>query len=927
MKSSSMFQPFGLLACDPSAQGQSPLIGLENLSPSRKFTSLLKSVSLATVKVVTGMLLAAGIATGFTGKAAAQGRSGVQSGATRIGREALIALPESAEWSGMVNFRPGNAEIVKLNPPPFSWLYKDQDPNSLLDQDCRIFQFQVAYDNEFKELAVDVRTESNLYNFLAPFTSKQCWWRVGYIYPKIGTAVHHWSEVRAFTIADDATRWDRSMLADETYLKSKEHPRLLFNRSNREAFSRHVLEKQPAIWLAIKKIADAAITSSWWANRTVAYTSGLGKFPDLQAVAFVWQMTNDPKYLDAGKAQELLVLIAQQFIDNGAAFADSSSGFGGIEELAQIYDWLYEVMTEEQRVSVAANIGLHCKFSVNVYTFFTSVVKGSFPQDPTKDNYATGWYPAQNRKTNRGTADNYFSSHNHSNLQRSMNAALAAYSEDADARRLFDLGMNFFIGKPYYAGTEEGVDTAGMYSVLSMPTLLEVFMRCHFTFPETRFNLHPFLTGSADFFSRLRPIGTEAELFCWSTSNNQMWQTFPPLSKYFAWFVGDGRLLKQWRLELAKAPRTEIALKTTTVAACSYYSDVVHDQDAGYLATPMEEDRLPFSKAFPGWAFAASDSPTKLEGFRDGLGFVFCCRPSALGGRNHDEPLDLSFELRAYGQTITENNCANWEYGAYPEAHNTLMVNGIGPRNGLGYQRVAIPGRISAFKTTDDYTYCAGEGENFYPWATVAILNKVQRHLLIVRNKFFVIYDDMEAKQNATFSWVYHLLEDNLVLDQDPTKTGTFTYLRTKSAVVLNSGYVYTGQPVSVHVSHIASPDALTFLDLSGADRTKNPITNAIRSVPGSRPDARTHALWVSNKTPATKFHFMTVIYPVKEGGAAPTITRLDDFTAEVICGGEKDVISFDPKTRFPATLVVDLFGIPAPTSPDASGPGIRRTP
>ena len=56
----------------------------------------------------------------------------------------------------------------------------------------------------------------------------------------------------------------------------------------------------------------------------------------------------------------------------------------------------------------------------------------------------------------------------------------------------------------------------------------------------------------------------------------------------------------------------------------------------------------------------------------------------------------------------------------------------------------------------------------------------------------------------------------------------------------------------------------------------------------------------------------MTVIYPVKPGTHAPEITRLDDYTVEVLADGERDVVSFDANTRHQATLKVDLTAVTA---------------
>ena len=55
------------------------------------------------------------------------------------------------------------------------------------------------------------------------------------------------------------------------------------------------------------------------------------------------------------------------------------------------------------------------------------------------------------------------------------------------------------------------------------------------------------------------------------------------------------------------------------------------------------------------------------------------------------------------------------------------------------------------------------------------------------------------------------------------------------------------------------------------------------------------------------------VIYPVKSGETPPTIQRLDSLTISVTQGTDTDVISFDPNTAFPATLIVDVAAIQPP--------------
>ena len=85
-----------------------------------------------------------------------------------------------------------------------------------------------------------------------------------------------------------------------------------------------------------------------------------------------------------------------------------------------------------------------------------------------------------------------------------------------------------------------------------------------------------------------------------------------------------------------------------------------------------------------------------------------------------------------------------------------------------------------------------------------------------------------------------------------------------------------------------------------------NPITGEDYSATRRGDILCGHNLWISNTTPAKKWNFLTVVYPLEPGAAAfPKIERLDDHTVRV---GE-DVISFDPKTAASsaADFIVDV--------------------
>jgi hypothetical protein len=263
----------------------------------------------------------------------------------------------------------------------------------------------------------------------------------------------------------------------------------------------------------------------------------------------------------------------------------------------------------------------------------------------------------------------------------------------------------------------------------------------------------------------------------------------------------------------------------------------------------------------------------------------------------------------------------------------------------------SVYSKIIAFQESTNFTYVLGDGTDAYPrlsfspsgyimpaqFATLhsggalSSLKKVQRHFLFMRKKYFVIFDDLESTTPAKYSWLYHVLENTLSMNtnnasfQYTNNTVRATAYTTNLAELFYATGVSSFPPdVTVQVTQMGRPQDLEMLDLTGTNVCSNPITGENYYDVSDTLHPRAHAIWVSNKVLQTKFHFMTVIYPVKPGTAPPVINRLDDFTAEITNGSEHDVISFDSQTTQPVTLVVDLAAAQLRPSPPTN---LRLTP
>jgi hypothetical protein len=316
--------------------------------------------------------------------------------------------------------------------------------------------------------------------------------------------------------------------------------------------------------------------------------------------------------------------------------------------------------------------------------------------------------------------------------------------------------------------------------------------------------------------------------------------------------------------------------------------------------------------ATDGWVMANSHPASSSAAFGDAVGIIFQSRPR--GGYSHSFNSDNSFQIHAYGQQINHGGGSTVNQDAYAYhtmSHNTLLIDGLGQAQpGSGEPLFPNYARVAAFARGADYIYFAGDATRAYPRApgdfsrwgfplgdvyqqrALGYLKRFVRHVLFLRNRYFVIFDDLETESAnpATFTWLYHILPDQ-----------PFTFTPEDFTVQ------YSVSDVQVKVVHIAYPSDLALEDRQNDDEMVNPVTGEDYrqyKLDGPQP---AHNLWISNSTPANQYHFLAVIFPYKDTHPEPVITRVDDRTVTVESEpGVVDTIHFGDGPSPQATLVVD---------------------
>ena len=88
----------------------------------------------------------------------------------------------------------------------------------------------------------------------------------------------------------------------------------------------------------------------------------------------------------------------------------------------------------------------------------------------------------------------------------------------------------------------------------------------------------------------------------------------------------------------------------------------------------------------------------------------------------------------------------------------------------------------------------------------VGYLKRFIRHVVFLKGKYFVIFDDLSSEKPAQYSWLYHILpRDPITFDN---KSWTIDYL--------------VGS-VPVRIAHCAYRDELEFIDQKGEEGFINP--------------------------------------------------------------------------------------------------------
>ena len=170
----------------------------------------------------------------------------------------------------------------------------------------------------------------------------------------------------------------------------------------------------------------------------------------------------------------------------------------------------------------------------------------------------------------------------------------------------------------------------------------------------------------------------------------------------------------------------------------------------GIAAKPPAD--LPQARAFPHVGWVAMHS--KMAEPENNVMLLF--QSSPYGSVSHNHAIQNAFVLEAFTEPLAISSGYYQEYGSphhaqwvqQTRAHNSVLVNGEGQISRSTHAK----GRIAAFENTDEFCYTAGDAAQAYGDR----LTRFVRHILFARPDYFVICDELEAREASTYQWLLH---------------------------------------------------------------------------------------------------------------------------------------------------------------------------
>lgn len=634
---------------------------------------------------------------------------------------------------GEIGYRPADGTSVLLNPPSFIWLH---------EKEAQTYTIQWAGRKDFSDAETVEGFVWNTYTHHTPLAPGSYFWRYRFITQDGRPS--NWSTVRKVIVPADAVAFPMPSRTQQRERVPSGHPRLFMRpedlprlRSLAHGTFASTFEKlrkeadrilkagptsEPQHMGSARDKEDTEAVKYWWPNRQ--QTENACK--EAEMLAFVYLMTQEKKYGEG--ARRWVLHLASWDPDGPTNFRlNCEAGKPMLHRPARAYDWAYDMFTPTEREKLHAI---------------------------TQRRIADAWVSGEIAR-GTGHLNSPYNSHGNRIWHKIGEAGIAFLGEIPEAEMWLDYAVNKFYGcYPVWSdddgGWHEGVSYWSGYMSKAVWWLQVAQSALGIDGLKK-----PFFSHVGDYPLYIAPPGSPNSGFG-DLAFRPPSTSVGGFMEYYIRMKGsqpDGQNAAYWRWWTERWDMKGEAGILGFLYAANLPS----------LPEAKAPSDLPQSKVFRGIGVASLH--TTLNDSRDDVHLLF--KSSPFGTQSHGHNPHNTFQLNAYGEALLTTCVYRDLHGSkfhYQWAHSTVAHNGV-LVNGEGQiKHASVPqGRIVDFKSTPQWDYLVGEATDAYGGR----LNRYQRHVVFVRPTspgvssfpFIVLYDDLEAKEPATFQFILHALK------------------------------------------------------------------------------------------------------------------------------------------------------------------------
>ena len=615
--------------------------------------------------------------------------------------------------NGANYIRPREGEAVDITPPGFCW-WRAAERGA-----C---QYRLVVVRDDKEHYASPPTPDPIHVPDIVFPAGHYTWRVEAIAD--GGSTGAVSETRTFSINRNVPEqpWidPRRLLGNVP----SERPRLFFPASQLDEVRKTLTTTRAGVFEGLKRMADAGLKIDPIpepdydqiadpAERRLAYSACFHetrKVHDtaMRAMALMYILTGERKY---GEHARTLIVDAAGWDPEGissimAPYGDEV-GLGLLRVGAEVYDWLFDLFSDDERKRVATMVGARADQMIR------QLEKSDYTFKP--------------EGSHNGRLPGFLLEHAVALAEDPRAADWAAYA-------LKIIATNF----PHWAGQDGGWAQGVSYGMSYNSRDIMPFHSWHLATGHNIW-LKPFYQKLPWFFYYVvSPIG-EIKPFGDTEHAPVELSSARTLLRYYGSRFRDARL-SQWGQAADEQERV-----------VPFPGILIEDHP-----DEISPEALPNDRVFRGvgWGALHSDITRPKDDF------MVLFRSSPYGGVSHGHANQNDFAVMKGGRALIctggerfphHGTPFHTEYAQQSISHNCILVDGQGAINRDGNRG----GEIAGFSTGKTFGYVSGEAENAYG----DLLDKCRRHLLMIRPSVLILVDDLIAPKPSTFQWLLHAFE------------------------------------------------------------------------------------------------------------------------------------------------------------------------